>query len=153
MAEYTIDLCTDGSSFSDGDYADHGHALAFDDDTGTEWWSDTSAVPMYIGYQCSSAHAFVKLRIKAAANRVPNAFKVQGSNNGSDYDDLKSDNMADNADWQEFTWTNTTKYSYVRIYITSLHAPTYVGRVAEIEVMAWEKPVGGGFSGISPWIF
>jgi len=151
MAEYTSNLCDGGTATSDGAAAGYPASNAFDGNESNNFRSADATPPYWIQYQFTKSYAFTKLRMLSLVNRTPDAFKVQGSNNGSDYTDLLSTNFDNNSSWQEFTWSNTVKYSYIRIYITSDISPVEI-YINEIELMAFKTAVNG-FSGFSPWIF
>jgi hypothetical protein len=97
---------------------------ACDDVLATRWSSTDSSFPHWWKYTFSSDYLRVvtKLRIKpfgTGCNCQIKDFKLQGSNNDSDWDDLHTGQCTDDENWQDFIISNTTKYKYYRIYITS----------------------------------
>lgn len=135
---------TGGKTYSaDSEYnAASAASKAFDDDTATLWNSTNTLYPHWIQVDLGSGVTKIarKLRFKlvssAAGARLKN-FKYQGSNNGSTWMDIYTGVAANNSDWQEFTFSNSTAYRYYRIYGTDSHdtsAPNYMV-IYEIEMM------------------
>ena len=79
--------------------------------SGAQWWKYDLGVGVLRRVR--------KFRMKCLAGSVIKDFKIQGSNNDSDWTDIYTGQQVDNANWQEYTFTNLTSYRYYRIYITS----------------------------------
>lgn len=94
-------------------------AKAFDEDTSDYWRPSTADVPQYIGKDFGSAITIGKIRVYLNASYSPNAYKIQGSDNGVDYNDVHSGNFVNITGWAEVTFAAAT-YRYWRLYITSI---------------------------------
>lgn len=110
-----------GEVTSSGDYAGYPAWRLFDRDTNTDWQSVNSNYPYWITYDFGAGNekAVVKARVYVpSASHVPSSYQFQGSNDGGNWDVLKNvTNITMTADsWNEYTWTNTTPYRYVRFY-------------------------------------
>ncbi len=127
-------------------------ANAVDNNVST-YWAPTGAVPIYFKYDCGVGvnWAFSKLRAYNYLDQGINAFNVTLSNDDSNWTTVYSGNMANNENWQDFTWTNRTKYRYININITSDYYP---GSLAVYEFEAFEGIYPAGGLGIgNPYIF
>jgi len=139
---YGTDFCTGGAASADSEYSAGWVASnAFDDNEATGWNSTNTAFPHWIKYDLGGGitKKARKLRFKSKSDTTrPKDFKLQGSNNDSTWTDIISETAADNDNWQEWEFANSTAYRYYRIYITSNYAPGYydVG-IMEIELMEW----------------
>jgi len=140
MAEYGVtDRLTGGTPSADSVNAGYVAANACDNNATTYWQSALAACPHWWKYDFGAGVTWKisKVTIKGYGSSLSiNAFKVQGSNNDSNWDDLHSDNCANNSDVQTFTFTNRTPYRYFRIYISSSYDAG--GSVAEYEFEAFE---------------
>jgi len=151
---YTPDVCY-GAMTADSMYASllptyYGAYSAFDDDDDTTRWSSTAtALPHWIKYDFGAGltKTVQKFRMKpfkhsAEEEQQLKAFKLQGSNNDSDWDDLVSDEAENTGVWQEWTFANATGYRYYRVYVTSTweEYPNTVS-IWEIEMM---EVIGAG---------
>jgi len=135
------DLCVGGTpSAKTFHSAPFTAAKAFDDDIDTRWSSTiTGSAGEWIQYQFASGHAVTNLNLKANTGASPNGYKVQGSNNGSDWDDLASGNLSNVSTWQSIAFTNTTTYTYCRLLYDGAGYDANSGSIWEIEV--WAVPV------------
>lgn len=91
--------------------------------TGT-WESSSPSVPQYVGYKFTSAVCIKGIMIHQG--RAPyygiKDFKFQGSNDGTNWTDLKSDTALLNTNYQYFTVENNTNdYQWYRVYDTSIY--------------------------------
>lgn len=116
--------------------------LAFDDNEANWWLSANTDVAHWIKYYFGSGNGKIvnKLRIKAtlisAGQYGLKDFTFQGSNNDADWDVLLTDQQENNADWQEYTFTNNTSYTYYKIVSTTFWHATYKYiSIKEIEMM------------------
>lgn len=130
MALYTTDLCTGGTAAG----FTNDNASAVDNNTATFAYATSLADTWY--YQFATAKRIEKVRVYLGADETdrPNAYKIQGSQNGSDWTDLKSGNMANAEGWQDFTFTNPIKYLYVGIYVSTNRGGGWT-RIYEVEMM------------------
>lgn len=127
-----------GSSNTSGAFP---YANACDDNEGTIWATDDpGSFPEYWQYDLGAGTTKIarKLRIKAALITgtlygVKN-FTLKGSHNDIDWIDIHTDLQANNADWQEYTFSNSTAYRYYRISLADSYYATQAG-IAEIEIM------------------
>ena len=154
MARYGItDRLTGGTPTAND--ATYGAVVnAVDNNEATHWQTNTSKIPAWFKYDCGAGviWAFGKLRCKPYGSSYgPNAFNVTSSNNDSDYTTLYTGNMANNSNWQEFTWINSIKYRYIKINITSSYEVGNSVAVYEFEAMEMIKVGGLGIG--NPWIF
>jgi len=132
---YGSDFCNGGTATSNSVEGSQYASKAFDNNTGTRWESVYGVLPVWLKYDLGvgvTRQAF-KLRMKPEA-ASPNAFKLQGSNNDSDWDDLLSSNCDGSQNWQEWTFNNTTAYRYYQIYVTTKYL-AYGVSLWEVEMM------------------
>jgi len=97
---------------------------AFDGNSGTFWNAPTAPPNVWIMLDCGVDSNYVAkaCAIKNYAKLGLKDFKVQGSNNGSDWTDLLSDTAANNTTVQNFSFSgNSTVYRYYRILCITGH--------------------------------
>jgi len=143
MANYTDDLCVGGTATASSENAGREAPLAFDDDTGTSWYTG-DAFPKWLKYDFGAgiAHIIIRVRWKGDGGGEINAFSIEGSNDDSAWDTLHSDNASQpDTTWQDFEFTNTTAYRYIRIYMTSGYDDPH-STIVECEMMAKAIPSG-----------
>lgn len=91
--------------------------------TGT-WESSSASVPQYVGYKFPSAVCIKGIMIhngRATYYGIKD-FKFQGSNDGTNWTDLKSGTALLNTDYQYFSVeNNTNNYQWYRVYNTSIY--------------------------------
>ena len=157
MTEYTDNLIPDmtgytspsgeasASSEASGRFAWH----AFDQDTST-FWAQSGTGDCWVKYQFETAKTIAKYTMTARPSNPqysPKNWTFQGSNNDSDWTTL--DTATDETGWtasekREFTFSNSTSYTYYRIYIT---APVdSFSSIAELEMMEEESAFKSGVS-------
>ncbi len=124
---------TGGTPFCSTNYSGQTAALAFDGDIATYWRPSTAAVPQYIGKDFGVAKTIGKARVYLNTSYMPNAYKIQGSDNGADYTDVTSGNFIQATGWVDITFTAAT-FRYWRLYISSLSDSTM--RIYELEFYA-----------------
>ena len=137
--EYGSDILTGGTATAYDDTSGaHPASQACDDNEGVYWQdSDAGEPTSWWKYDLGVAvtKTVRKLRIKNYGSSFGiNAFKLQGSNNDADWTDITSDNCADNSNWQDFTFANSTAYRYYQVFITTGYHAIYVV-VYEFEMM------------------
>ena len=153
---YSPDFCS-GKTTSDSVYGSlpptYYHSFsAFDDDDTTRWSSGFTNCPHWVQYDLGAGvtRTARKLRMKpfkydAESDQQLRAFKLQGSNNDSDWDDLLSDEADNDGTWQEWEFANSTSYRYYRVYVTTTWEG--VSRTVSIyEIEIFELIGGGGGS-------
>ena len=153
---YGPDFCP-GAMTADSMYGSllptyYGAHSAFDDDEATRWSSTQSSLPHWVKYDQGAGLERVarKFRMKpfkhdAESEQQLKAFKLQGSNNDSDWDDLVSDEAENTGEWQEWEFENLTAYRYYRVYVTTTWEQ-YPNTVSIWEIELFEVIGGGGNS-------
>lgn len=134
MATYgTTDRCTGGTAFGTTYDTTNTWAKAFDDNESTYFYGSTS--PATIGYQFATAWKISKVMFKSSeTNDNPNAFTIQGSNNGTDYTTLYTGNGSGGTGFQTFTFTNRIPYLYIKMVVTTIQAAGTYCRVNEMQM-------------------
>lgn len=134
---YGSDICTGGAATASSTYNTYVAGNAFDDNEGTRWISaQYSEPPQWIKYNLGVGVTKVvgKLRLKDAHAWIKD-FILQGSNNDSDWDNIYTGQVAQNNNWQEFTFPNSTAYRYYRFYMTSDWGDPWGASIWEMEMM------------------
>ncbi|WP_282087893.1 T9SS type A sorting domain-containing protein [Aquimarina algiphila] len=109
-------------------------------------WLDNGGVPStsnpsWIQIQLPSAVVVNKITLTSAndvPDRDPNNFDIQGSNNGTNWTTLNSwsgQTWVNRFERKEFSFTNTTAYTYYRINITKNKANINMTQICEIELL------------------
>jgi len=115
---------------------------AMDDNSTTYWHSDAS-MPVWLQYEFTSAKTIVKYTIQASVSDVyyPINFKFQGSNDGVNYTDCDTqvNQNFTTGEKKEYSFSNTTSYTYYRLYITSSSQGTHA-TIGELEMMELVTP-------------
>ena len=95
--------------------------MSFDSNTGNGWASDGGAAPTWLKYDFGSGVTKIITKIRFIDyHQATENFKLQGSNNDSDWDDVYTGlAIQDRTNYQDFTFSNSTAYRYYRIYISS----------------------------------
>ena len=134
---YGSDFLTGGTASASSEWPGGGYvaAYAFDDNEATRWSSADVAKPHWVKYDLGVgvSKTAAKLRLFNFIHQVKD-FKLQGSNNDSDWDDILSETSTDAGAWQEWTFVNATAYRYYRILVTSGYAYNQ-SSIWEIELM------------------
>lgn len=138
------DVLTGGTASADTDAgAGYEAAKGNDNDLGTRWTSDNSALPHWWKYDLGEAvtKTVRKLRIHKFWNvsgSILKDFTLQGSNNDSDWDVISTEQAADageDAIWEEFTFANSTAYRYYLINITTNYREDNYAAFWEVEML------------------
>jgi len=76
-----------------------------------------------------------KVRVKPYSDGVssPKDFKIQGSNDGTNFDDLYTNTFEFGDAWQEFIFTNAVSYRYYRLYLTNCYGSPHACGLYETE--------------------
>ncbi len=141
---YGSDFLIGGTTSASSEWPTGGYEaeLAFDNNEATRWSSADVSKPHWVKYDLGVGVTKTarKLRFKNYINQVED-FKLQGSNNDSDWDDLLSETCGAADAWREWTFANATAYRYYRILVTSGYTANQ-SSIWEIELME----TGGGVS-------
>jgi hypothetical protein len=120
----------DGYEISANSEADSGHVAvnAFDDDDDTKWATqngdqNNSWLRIKLPEATAFTAAYLQARNDGYYYQAPSAFKIQGSNDGEDWDDLTCEGVS----WTQkegkiFYWQNETAYLYYRLLIESVQS-------------------------------
>ncbi|GAJ16231.1 unnamed protein product, partial [marine sediment metagenome] len=143
---YSPDFCEGGTASADSEYsATYSADKAFDNLVATYWVSTDTAAPHWIKYDLGDGVTKTARKLRLKPTYVKD-FKLQGSNDDSEWDDILTAQAADNENWQEWEFANATAYRYYRLYITSSWCtdPDYA-IVYEIELQeygdGWHGPL------------
>ena len=139
---YTDDLCNGGVASASGETGVNIAAHAFDG-LHPRWAHDGGAFPKWIKYDFGDgvSQKIEKIVLTRFYNQVKD-FKVQGSNDNINWDDVSTEQCANtDGDYETVTFTFTNNYGkhrYVRIYITSTWDGGYPNNTSlwEVEMMA-----------------
>ena len=122
MAEYTDDLCSGGTVFSNGSWSDWYDYNAFNNSFEEPGWHHAS-FPAIIGYQFTESKMIQKYAIsnRTGINQAPSIWTFEGSNNGSDWTEL--DSRLNITGWslgetREFIFDNDLSFTYYRFSVT-----------------------------------
>lgn len=166
---YTDDITpamTDNDAPSPYEVFESGHSfthygwLVFDHDSGTDWYNYEDGFPYWVTFDFGAGNTKIvtKYRLTASgvdvirAERAPEDFTLQGSNNNSDWTIL--DTVTGEISWgvgesREFEIDNSTEYRYYRLNITDTESTTNYIQLAEVEmyetiisVMSPKKAIG-----------
>ena len=160
MATYGVtDRCTGGTASADIVNGGNAAANAFDNNESTYWERPAAtALPGWIKYDFGAgvlwAISKLSVLLYSSGSCTWRAFTVNGSNNNSDWTELASLEAANTfLGYQTFTWTNRTKYRYIKIIITTdYRAGDNYCSTFEIQMFEGIYPAGGlGFG--NPWMF
>lgn len=115
-------------------------------------WSSGSAYYHWVTKDFGASVPVYKMRFLTRSTYGPNAFKLQGSDNNTDWTDVYTGNFANSDSWQAFTFTQAT-FRYWRIYMTSGYYGNYC-YVYEVEFYAqrqkYDVPAGWVVSASEP---
>lgn len=117
----TMTTNTAPSGTASGNYDNANAYKAFDNNTGTEWFSNNNAAPHILKYQFPSAVAIGSYSIRSTTNHQPKTWTFEASNNDSDWTTLDTQtNLTLTAD-TEYTYymSNMTAYTYYRINVSA----------------------------------
>ncbi len=124
---YSADVCTGGTALGTTHYVGYEPSKAFDENNTTWWATPNGTVSDKISYQLLSGAIATKYAITAYLNdRAPKDWKLQGSNNSTngtdgiwtDLDTRTGESFSDDQK-KEFTFSNSTSYTFYRINITA----------------------------------
>jgi hypothetical protein len=114
---------------------------AFDRNTGTLWSAASDpALPCWLRYQFAGpvdAREYSITPWSGYLDRAPHDFKLQGSNNGTDWTDLDSQTDI-NMSFQKYTYTLAAPatYSYFQLLVSAANGSPYLA-VTELELAGY----------------
>lgn len=111
---------------------------ANDDDESTRWTSSGTPFPHWWKYDLGEGVTKIVTKLRLLPNYFGDTslknFKLQGSNNDSDWTDIYTGQHAADGNWEEYTFSNSTPYRYYRLFaIDGWVEQTYFG-LWEIEM-------------------
>ena len=114
-------------------------ACDWDWDSSTRWATNDGETNGWWQYDLGSGKTRVinNFEMLAGSTERPDAFKVQGSNDGTSWTDLLTTNGANVSSWQTFAVTNTTGYRYYRMAATTVYAGVVI---SVTDFRMWESP-------------
>jgi len=126
--EYEIWTPLEGAAhtpLSSGDNASYPKANAFDQSTSTYWRSSSTTAGQWIGRDFAEAVTVTKVvaRFDYSSGR-PNAYQLQGSDDGSAWADVATGNFT-NASGDQTISISSTTYRYWRLYFTTKYSSYY----------------------------
>lgn len=136
-AAYGPGLTPGKSYFASSQYSStYSAARAFDDDDATYWRSASASTDEYIGVDFGSGNSktIELLTIKNYSSYGMANFKLQGSNNGTDYTDIYTGTTQNNQGTQPIAISNNTAYRYYRVKNDGTPYGAHI-RIHEIEMM------------------
>lgn len=155
--QYTNDLCTDSSKAAASSvFAGRAASRAFDNqyfrnDLNISWEAGSATMPQWIRYdfgqgteKCIEKYViYTGYTGENSPSYMPKSFVFQGSNDLSTWVDL--DSRSNEVNWsenskREYTFSNTNKYRYYRVYINSMNKSGAQVIIGEIEMMERSVP-------------
>ena len=117
----------------------------FDQSTSTSWASTNTEMPHWVWVDFYYARIINKYRFNTTAttNYNPASFKLQGSNDNSNWTDLDTRTGITNSatSWSSYyTFSNTTAYRYYRFYVSANESGNITG-MRELHLVAQPKLV------------
>jgi len=141
-ATYGSDQCSGGTPSASSEYSGSYPASNAFDDSNSTWWCSSVGTTGWIQYDLGSGVTKTAIRTTIRCpvtytQYAPKDFTIKGSNNGSDWDTLKT--VTGETGWSSneqrtFDFTNATAYRYYRVDITAVDGGNYMG-IAEIEMI------------------
>jgi len=150
-AHYTDDLLTGGTPSANSEYSPtYVASKACDNDETTTCWATTNPSPFpnwwKYDFGAGITKTITKLRIKAYYDESGGSvkdFKLQGSNNDTDWTDIYIGQHANDGNWETYTFSNSVAYRYYRVYLTSNYRALAYNAVWEFEMMEYVEAVPG----------
>jgi|GEM_PF-1548179 len=143
------DLTTGKTATADSENGTETADKAIDNNTGTFWTSATSGSPprwlkvdLGSGGEKIAGKYSITSRKTGDNNGVPTSWKLQGSNDNSNWTDLHTvsgESWADDGPKTYSFTTNSTSYRYYRLYITATTGGVYV-QIKEFELFEFVPP-------------
>lgn len=110
-----------GTCFASSSYSGYYPYFAFDGETNPQggWSPASGGVGQYCGFQFISPQTVVAVRMKQPSLRI-SSFRIEGSNNGNNWDNLGDFTVSNNDTM--YNLTTSGSYTYYRLYITGTSA-------------------------------
>lgn len=132
-----------GTAFASSEYSGYPAWKVFDK-SGSTFWISTGNTNQYVGYHFTKPVRINSIKIASYGtghNGIKN-FKVQYSNDGTNYTDVYSDVMPDNTDpTATFTYSfdNDISAEYWRLFIIDEYPTTNNIQFGELQFYAWQQ--------------
>jgi len=110
--------------------------FAFDDNSSTMWYTANVVFPHWLKYDFGLASKTITKATITPYSGYLKDFKIQGSNNDSDWTDLYTGTHANDGRKETYSFANSTAYRYYRIYITTNYAGGNYAIIYEAELLA-----------------
>jgi len=112
-----------GAVTGSSQYSSYAPSRAFDGNvTGSYWYTRTTG-DQWVQVQLSEPIFVSGFRWYIGSSYRPNGFILQGSNNGTDWDNIQSENSPNATGWHEFSFgIPEVAYQYYRWTVTSRHS-------------------------------
>ena len=130
MAYQKIDT-SGATKTASSQFSDRSPDRAFDGDLGTYWHSNGDAINQWIKIQFTSAEKVEKIRVYFS-DTYYGTFKLEGSNDDSNWTIIKDNLEWDYNQWNEVEFTNNNSYTYYRFYCTAYDGSHW------LKIMEWE---------------
>lgn len=145
-----LDVDTYGSELTSGGTASASHengpsegaAQAFDDSSSTKWLAFNTTPWLQYQFGSSATHVVGKYTLTSGNDddtRDPYTWTLQGSNNGSTWDNLDTQTaqtFASRGLTKEYTFSNSTAYEYYRLNVTANNGNGSITQLAELSLYA-----------------
>jgi len=131
------DFCVGGVKITcDGSPTSHPWR-AFCDNVSATFVGDTGALPHWFKIDLGAGIKKVgsKLRIQPDSFTYMKDFKLEGSNNDSDWTELLSTEAAETESWQEFNLSYAIAYRYYKLTVTTVYGGTTTLYMNEMEII------------------
>ena len=143
LIEYGLDILNDGTPSADSEWSGYPATKACDNNESTGWTSLGTAMPHWWKYDfgVGVTKKVRKLRLLSYfgtggdAGRYIKDFKLQGSNDDSDWTDIYTGQEVNEVGWHEYIFLNDIEYRYYRVYVTSTWHPVSNTNILENEMM------------------
>jgi len=142
MAEYTVDFCTGGTASASLETANVS-GNCFDDNVATFWNCYPAAYPEWLKYDLGVGVTKIAAQytMKFHAWGYPTAWKFQGSNNNSTWDDLNTQTGQSFSALEKKTYNSFTNLVAYRFYRWLISAGSSADvAMSEFEIMAVAAP-------------
>jgi len=118
----SLDILTGGVASCDSYESETNLPIYYanDDDYSTRWTSSGSPFPHWWKYDLGEGVTKIVTKLRLLPNYYSDTslknFKLQGSNNDSDWTDIYTGQHANNDSWEEYIFSNSTPYRYYRLF-------------------------------------
>lgn len=143
--DFSVDVLVSGTESADTEDGAHTDDKAIDGDTGTYWASTDSAFPHHwrydLGVGITKTVRKLRLKVRYSSGAFLKDFKLQGSNNASDWVDILDTDFPDDSTeaWHDFHFANATAYRYYQIIAATANWVTGDDSIQIYEIEMMEK--------------